>query len=376
MPITRFPMSLIKNEESMEDADSSLSPHQAAKVHKQSIKGHNLNVHSLSGDFHQKPQGTPPRAATEKAFHHPFHLYSPPNTTTARISSALSPHLYQSSSSFSMANRGSQLPQYPSVESQMYKTESQDEGTPVARGLNSFVNMYAPPHDSIEQRQGQRQQHNTGYPVGSISTPLSPWEESVATWGPQSNPARIFMNSTPLPTEPSEGNTRDSVEHLEDPQFYREGPFAPSQESYSFTWDMKEDRTVVESNKPKRRKLTASERARTKALKLAGGACDNCRRKKKKCTHKDLTDIKSLEEGQLADEKVAGLQNKPPSVIDRDIQSRLYTYSGTNNSVLAYMGPEDDPGMHTPSDTPSFAGGGFNVPEFPLDTAEIGQQFE
>jgi hypothetical protein len=63
--------------------------------------------------------------------------------------------------------------------------------------------------------------------------------------------------------------------------------------------------------------------------------------------------------------------------MDRDIQSRLYNYSDAKNSVLAYMGPEDDTGMHTPSDTPSYVGeSGFNVPEFPLDTAEIGQQFE
>jgi hypothetical protein len=93
----------------------------------------------------------------------------------------------------------------------------------------------------------------------------------------------MFMNSTTLSTESTEGITAvRSVEHLEDPQHYRDEPFAPSQEAYSFTWDIKDDRTVVESNKPKRRKLTASERARTKALKLAGGACENCRRKKKK----------------------------------------------------------------------------------------------
>jgi hypothetical protein len=63
-------------------------------------------------------------------------------------------------------------------------------------------------------------------------------------------------------------------------------------------------------------------------------------------------------------------------VIDRDIQSRIYTYSGPGNSVLAYMKPEDDPGMHTPSATPPYVEENANVPEFPLDSAGLGQQFE
>jgi hypothetical protein len=273
-------MAIIKNEECLEDPDGPLSLHQAVRAHnKQSIKGQPNNIHSLSGGFHQKHHATISRAGTEKDFHHHhFHLQSP---EPSRIS--VSSPMYQTTGSlFPPPSRSSQLPQYPynspPVENQIYKTEPQEstEGPQLAHGLDNFVNKYAQQQQHHQQQQGQRQtqQPNTSYPVNNMATPLTPW-------GHQSSPSRIFMNNTRPPTESSESTPAGNLEQFDNPN-YIDGPFAPPQEAWSFTWDMKEDRTIVERNKPKRRKLTPSERARTKALKLAGGACDNCRRKKKK----------------------------------------------------------------------------------------------
>lgn len=93
------------------------------------------------------------------------------------------------------------------------------------------------------------------------------------------------------------------------------------------------------------------------------------------CTHKDLSDFNSLGEGQLMDGDLTQRHDKPPTTTDQEVQSRLYPYSGPNNSVLAYMGPEDDPGMDTPG-TPSYVGETFNAPEFPLESAGLDQHFE
>ncbi|OKL56724.1 hypothetical protein UA08_08038 [Talaromyces atroroseus] len=61
------------------------------------------------------------------------------------------------------------------------------------------------------------------------------------------------------------------------------------QEPLMLNWDLRRDRysIIPPRTKTKRRKLTSFEKDRTKALKKAGGACDACRKVKKRCSHKD-----------------------------------------------------------------------------------------
>ncbi|KAE8548729.1 hypothetical protein TMatcc_010421 [Talaromyces marneffei ATCC 18224] len=61
---------------------------------------------------------------------------------------------------------------------------------------------------------------------------------------------------------------------------------ANSQEAGVVVWSLAGDNAPV-GRSHKRRKMTDDELVRNRALKAVGGACDNCRRRKKKCYHKD-----------------------------------------------------------------------------------------
>jgi len=275
----------------MEDSQVPMRLYQSNKAHKHDIKAQ-ISAHSLSGDLCQKRQTITLKSENENDFNHPFDHYSP---NTIRI--LIERPFHQTGSPFPDSRQGSQtradLFSSQATENHLYKSVSQGselEAITFAHGLDNFVNMFSSGDCSYHQQQQQSPQHHghheelqnqqptTTFPLSSVPNSMNPWEAQAVGWEVPPNAARMFMNSTILPVDLPEKHSFDDIID----EFNAGEPFGGPNEAWSFTWNIKDDKNVVETTKPKRRKLTPLERARTKALKLAGGACDNCRRKKKK----------------------------------------------------------------------------------------------
>ncbi|KAH8694017.1 hypothetical protein BGW36DRAFT_430040 [Talaromyces proteolyticus] len=261
-----------------------------------------------------------------------------------------------------------------------------------ANAHHNFVNMFAPGHHPSLPLTRQ----------GNGATSSRDWHKSVLSW--QSNVDQTiappsYENYTSSQTIGSgmAGMTSQSMAEVQHHQHNsnssdQSNSTVPSQEAWSFTWDSKgENRNLAERVKPKRRKLTASERARTKALKLAGGACEICRKKKKKCHHKDLTE--HMEEDVMdevhsnEDQSIIMAQDAESVVGEFKTETQMYgfptsnpsPYLSHNDDMTPTLLPDENPAHSAMPrgflDDPYHTLSSASSEEFVMDTAGFGHQF-
>jgi hypothetical protein len=202
----------------------------------------------------------------------------------------------------------------------MWNTPNDDVWSLYAPWLQQTTN-YAPPPDPISYLYHQ----TTGVPIESAISTIGNMpepDESRGNQDPATNrfypeelqPRHGFVpinNNTPMTPRPSPGASLRRLEPRpsQGPQehllptvtgarrFSTTNSFEngytttttdihtpPSQELRFINWNSERDGdSLLQPRTPStRRKLTASEKARVKALKVAGGACDACRRAKKR----------------------------------------------------------------------------------------------